>query len=227
MQLVSGAMLSQPGLQLAADTSDPFTNNFPSSQYPYAYEIFGNDNTTALNGSTNASGNTSLSDLSNASTIKSDLMQPSGSDHLPVVADYDLVDVGPLLIAGDFNHNGHVDAADIVAMEQALANLSAYQTNNNLSATQLLAIGDLNNDGKVNNADLQALVNLLKSGGGSADSVPEPASLALLTIGVCMFWRRDRVPTGFHKLQANAHRKNYLVSERFQKQSPSDTARTD
>ena len=49
-QLVSGAMLNQPGLQLAADTSDPFTGNFPSSKYPYAYEVFGNNGTTALNG---------------------------------------------------------------------------------------------------------------------------------------------------------------------------------
>ncbi len=44
-------------------------------------------------------------------------------------------------------------------------------------------MGDLNGDGVVNNADLQALLNLLKSGGGSSDAVPEPAALVLLVIG--------------------------------------------
>jgi hypothetical protein len=196
MQLVSGAMLNQPGLQLAPDTSDPFTYNFPSSQYPYAYEIFGNNNTTALNGSTNASGNTSLSDLSNAATIKADLMQPSGSDHLPVVADYDLVGVSPLPIVGDFNRDGHVTAADVLTMEQALTNLPAYQTTNGLTNAQLLSIGDINDDGMVNNADLQALLNLLKSGGGSTDPIPEPASIVLLGLGTLAiaYRRRFRKP---------------------------------
>jgi hypothetical protein len=193
MQLVSGAVLNQPGLQLAPDTSDPFTNNFPSSQYPYAYEIFGNNNTTALNGSTNASGNTSLSDLSNAATIKADLMQPSGSDHLPVVADYDLVGVSPLPIVGDFNRDGHVTAADVVAMEQALTNLPAYQTTNGLTNAQLMSIGDINADGMVNNADLQALLNLLKSGGGSTDPAPEPASIVLLGLGTLAITFRRRL----------------------------------
>ncbi len=102
MQLVSSAMLNQPGLQLAPDTSDPFTGGFPSSKYPYAYEIFGNNGTTTLNGATNIAGNTSLSDLANASTVLNALMQFDtngnfvGSDHLPCVADYVLVDVNPV-----------------------------------------------------------------------------------------------------------------------------------
>jgi hypothetical protein len=41
-------------------------------------------------------------------------------------------------------------------------------------------IGDVNGDTKFTNADLQYLLTTLKSGGGSADSVPEPASLVLL-----------------------------------------------
>ncbi len=40
-------MLNQPGLQLARDTADPYTGNYPSSIYPYAYEVFGNNGTTA------------------------------------------------------------------------------------------------------------------------------------------------------------------------------------
>jgi endonuclease/exonuclease/phosphatase family metal-dependent hydrolase len=58
-------------------------------------QIFGNNGTTAENGKTNASGNTSLSDLSDASMILNDLMQPYGSDHMPVEADYQ-VQVSPL-----------------------------------------------------------------------------------------------------------------------------------
>ncbi len=97
VQLVSGAVLNQPGLELAPDTSDPHSaNNFPSSKYGYAEEIFGNNGTTAEGKSTNLSTNTSLSDLSNAGTILADLMQPSGSDHLPIVADYNLVGVNPV-----------------------------------------------------------------------------------------------------------------------------------
>lgn len=102
MQLISSAMLNQPGLQLAPDTSDPFTGGFPSSKYPYAYEIFGNNGTTTLNGATNIAGNTSLSDLANASAVLNALKQFDtngnfvGSDHLPCVADYVLVGVNPV-----------------------------------------------------------------------------------------------------------------------------------
>jgi hypothetical protein len=108
-------MLNQPGVQLAADTSDPFTGNYPSSKYHYAYEVFGNNGTTSLSGLTNSTSNTSLSDLANASTILNDMMEPYtgnnqefvGSDHLPIVADFIVT-----LIPGDFDNNGAVDAAD-------------------------------------------------------------------------------------------------------------------
>ncbi len=49
----------------------------------------------------------------------------------------------------------------------------------NLTNTQLLDIEDVNGDGKFTNADLQSLLIDLKNGGGSADSVPEPASIVL------------------------------------------------
>ncbi|HEX3601282.1 MAG TPA: hypothetical protein VHU84_14115 [Lacipirellulaceae bacterium] len=122
-ELVSSAMLNQPGLQLAHDTSDPFTGNYPSSKYPYAYEVFGNNGTTTLNGLTNSGGNTSLNDLSDASTVLNDLMEPyagnsqqfKGSDHLPVVADYLIAS-----IPGDYNNDGIVDAADYVVWRTGL-----------------------------------------------------------------------------------------------------------
>ncbi|HTQ38570.1 MAG TPA: dockerin type I repeat-containing protein [Pirellulales bacterium] len=82
---------------------------------------------------------------------------------------------------GDFNLDGHVDAADVVAMEEALANPSAYEAANNLSTYQMLAIGDLNHDGRVTTADLQTLQLDLKNGGGLL--VPEPAALQLAVLG--------------------------------------------
>jgi len=88
------------------------------------------------------------------------------------------------LLPGDFNRDGHVDAADVLAMEQALANLPAYETAKGLSNSQLLAIGDINGDGKVTNADLQSLLIYLQNGGGSISTVPEPASWILASLAM-------------------------------------------
>ena len=86
----------------------------------------------------------------------------------------------PNSVRGDFNRDGHVNAADIPAMLTALADLNAYKSAQVLSDADLLTIGDVDGDGKVTNADAQSLLTLLKSGGGSVDAVPEPASLVLL-----------------------------------------------
>jgi len=98
-----------------------------------------------------------------------------------------------LMLPGDFNRDGHVDAADIPAMEQALANLDAFKAaNNTLSSADLLSIEDVNRDGKFTNADLQSLLNYIRNGGGSTDPVPEPASLALLGLGALAIAYRRR-----------------------------------
>ena len=87
--------------------------------------------------------------------------------------------------AGDFNRDGHVNAADIVVMEQALTNPTGYQAaHNTLTASQLLLIEDVNGDHSFNNADLQYLLNTLKSGGGSTNAVPEPAAGWLMLLAV-------------------------------------------
>jgi hypothetical protein len=96
---------------------------------------------------------------------------------------------------GDFNHDGHVNAADIPAMLVALADLNAYKSANSLSNSDLVALGDVNGDGGVSNADVQALLDLLKSGGGSLAAVPEPSSISLAAIaclvcGCCCYPRR-------------------------------------
>ena len=87
-------------------------------------------------------------------------------------------------LPGDFNRDGHVNAADLPAMVAALTDLNAYKSANSLTSAQLLSIGDIDLSGTVTNADMQALLNLLKSGGGSVAAVPEPASLGLLLAGI-------------------------------------------
>ena len=94
------------------------------------------------------------------------------------------------LLPGDFNRDGHVNAADIAAMLAALSDLNAFKTSHNFSDADLLAIGDVDQSGTTTNADLQSLLNLLKSGGGSVTSVPEPTSwvtiaCALASTGLC------------------------------------------
>ncbi|HTQ40422.1 MAG TPA: dockerin type I domain-containing protein [Pirellulales bacterium] len=91
--------------------------------------------------------------------------------------------------AGDFNRDGYVNAADISAMMAALLDLHGYESAKGLTDPQLLLVGDVNGDGKVNNADIQALLNLLKSGRGSTDPVPEPGTSILLIIGLAAFFQ--------------------------------------
>lgn len=99
---------------------------------------------------------------------------------------------------GDFNLDGHVNAADIPAMEAALANPAAYEAQNHLAqgtinnggtqvpsaspAATFAALANVNGSGVTNGAQLQSLLNLLKTGNGSLNTVPEPSSLVLLAL---------------------------------------------
>ncbi|HZZ26582.1 MAG TPA: IPT/TIG domain-containing protein [Pirellulales bacterium] len=75
------------------------------------------------------------------------------------------------LVLGDFNQDGHVNAADILPAMTALTNVNAYLTQYNLSPANLMMIGDVNGDGHFNNIDEQALLNLLLSGHGSTSDI--------------------------------------------------------
>ena len=119
--LMFAAYNSQGGMQLAPDTSDPFDSlNFPSSQYPYAFETFGNNGSTPQSGAATSSSNHSLNDLAStspsAATVYTDLLEAGtgsgstfvGSDHYPIVGDYNVVvppPAAPVLTAQGFGTN--------------------------------------------------------------------------------------------------------------------------
>ncbi len=125
IQLVNGPMLgvynNQGGVQLALDTSDPFdSSGFPSAQYPYAFETFGNNGSTPRNGLPTNAANHSLDDLAstipNAVTVYVDLVEVgsgstfTGSDHYPVVGDYNVVPpppAAPVLTSVGAGTNGY------------------------------------------------------------------------------------------------------------------------
>src|SRR5258707_5271974 len=82
IQLMNAPMFaaynSKGGVQIAPDTSDPFdSSNFPSSQYPYAFETFGNNGSNARGNLVTNAANHSLDDLTNtvpnATTVYADI----------------------------------------------------------------------------------------------------------------------------------------------------------
>ena len=104
--LMFGDYNSQGGVQLAPDTADPFdSSGFPSAKYPYAFETFGNNGSTPRSSSPTSSSNHSLDELTNtvpsAATVYTDLLLTgsgasfTGSDHYPIVGDYNIVVVQP------------------------------------------------------------------------------------------------------------------------------------
>ena len=80
-------------------------------------------------------------------------------------------------IPGDFNFDGKLDAADVTAMMQALANMKTFEADHGLTDDQLLALGDIDDSGSFTNADLQKLISVLADtpgGSGALAAVPEP-----------------------------------------------------
>jgi len=152
--LMFAAYNSEGGVQLAPDTADPFDPlNFPSAQYPYAFETFGNDRSTTRGSSATSSSNHSLNDLAgttpSSATVYTDLLEAGaangstfvGSDHYPVVADYTISLPAPVItsfsLAGTnliFNvANGVTDGIFVVWMSTnllfPLTNWTALTTN--------------------------------------------------------------------------------------------------
>jgi hypothetical protein len=83
---------------------------------------------------------------------------------------------GPL--HGDVNNDGHFDARDIAALEQALTNGTS---------SGLANVADFNNDGAVTISDLQGMLIALKSGQGSTSTVPEPSAIVLVGLALLSF----------------------------------------
>lgn len=96
------------------------------------------------------------------------------------------VSLVPIVLLGDFNFDGHVNASDIPVMMAALTDRSAYYTTyalNPANTQMLLQLEDTNGDGKFDNADLQGMLTRLIAGLGQSSPVPEPTAIILLTTG--------------------------------------------
>ena len=103
--------------------------------------------------------------------------------------------------AGDLNGDGAITNGDISAFVMALTDRDGYATT--YPGLDPDAIGDLTGDGVMTNGDIAGFVDLLttvSSLTASADldeltslaAVPEPSSLALLSLGGLLFTRRRR-----------------------------------
>ncbi|HTQ37506.1 MAG TPA: PEP-CTERM sorting domain-containing protein, partial [Pirellulales bacterium] len=97
---------------------------------------------------------------------------------------------------GDVDDSGQANAGDILPMEQALANLTNYESPYNamtnpwgnhygttLDVADLEDILDINQDGLITNADLQLFVYDLSHNIAPTYAVPEPSTLALGFLG--------------------------------------------
>lgn len=89
-------------------------------------------------------------------------------------------------IAGDFDFDGKLTAADLSAMMAALTDMNKFEADHTLTDEQLAALGDVDQSGSFTNADLQSLIVALANspaGGGALSAVPEPAGVVLAVLG--------------------------------------------
>jgi hypothetical protein len=93
-----------------------------------------------------------------------------------------------LVLRGDLNQDGKVNASDITPMLSALTNLSSYQAthlinSHTFTSADMLAALDTNRDGVINNADLQALLTELQNPTAATAPVVKTTALSSLTTG--------------------------------------------
>jgi hypothetical protein len=162
--------------------------------------------TVLVTGANPATGGAGFEEDASSGTVLSiqNDYQFSGNT-FPVTGDYGLVtefnaDVTPVYMLGDVNLDNHVNASDITSMMTALTNINSYETLKGLSDSELSHIGDVNQDGKFSNADLQALLDYLKAGHGSTNSVPEPSTFVLAVLALGILGVRRRASADRHRL---------------------------
>ena len=85
-------------------------------------------------------------------------------------------------IAGDFDFDGKLTNADLQAMLAAMKGSAAFESTHNLADADWLALADFNHDGVVSLADIAPMLAALTA--ATPQSVPEPATLSLLAVGV-------------------------------------------
>jgi hypothetical protein len=94
-----------------------------------------------------------------------------------------------LLLPGDVNLDGFVDAADYIILKRDFGMTGGAQW----------LQGDFNGDHQVDWADLQGLMTNLDTGGEALATIPEPATLSLLALGALAGIRRRIVRSaGIH-----------------------------
>jgi hypothetical protein len=122
----------------------------------------------------------------NANELSQIVFDGSGFTHAKLIAVGGGAELVPtntaptgLVQYGDVNHDGHVNSADLLALEAALKNVSSYAGSD---LSKAIYAADYNYDDVIDNFDLQFLINTLKAGGGST-AIPEPGSMVLLALG--------------------------------------------
>ena len=93
-----------------------------------------------------------------------------------------------LVLRGDLNQDGKVNASDVTSMFSALTNLSSYQATHSINShtftnSDMLAALDTNRDASINNADLQALLTELQNPSAATAPVSKATALSSLTTG--------------------------------------------